>query len=165
MRACFVLHFFLGKELILDAPELFGKVYIILVRILKTLDLVPESIYLCGAVCAYILIAWFIVNKLAVFEYGNKKFLCGEVPDSLFLPGICRIKDLKITAVVYRFIIDGKLIGNSLARLLIIKPVELFKIRSGDLGHIFGYLDLRCDTAVVFNCGQLIDPAENGSRL
>ena len=53
------------KKLVLAAPQLFGEIHEVSLRILETLDLIPQSINLTDAVLADVLNIRAVVNALA----------------------------------------------------------------------------------------------------
>ena len=56
------------KKLVLAAPQFFGKIHEVGLRIFETLDLIPQGIDLTDAVLADVLNIRTVVNALAVLE-------------------------------------------------------------------------------------------------
>ena len=79
----------------LDVPELLREVNVVAVRILKALDLLPESVDLGSAILLYIRDVGCIVDALTRLEYRNEKLACGVVRDGLLLPGLDGIEELE----------------------------------------------------------------------
>ena len=143
----------------LDVPQLPGKIDVIIVRILKTQHLVPQSVYLLLAVAAYILERRLVVHQLAVFKYRHMEFPHREISECLFLPCEIRVEQGQRLGRVDSFVIHAELIRDSLA-VALVYPVELLEMRVGYLRNVLGYLDFRGYHAVFFHCGQLVNSAE-----
>ena len=77
----------------LDVPEVFRKVNVIAVRVLKTLDLIPEMINLIVTVGLDLFDVGQIIDTLAVFKYLRQDRFDLNVGKGLALPGVDGVEE------------------------------------------------------------------------
>ena len=82
-----------SQQVVLDVPQLLREVDIVVVRIFKSFDLVPQGIYLLFAVAANLLDVRQLINQLALAEDGLKHLLCRHIFQCALFPGCQRVKD------------------------------------------------------------------------
>ena len=80
------------EKIILDRPELFGKVDVIVMRIFKTKDLIPHSVDLCLAMISDLVEGRTLVDLLSANKDRILKLGSGIVFKGLSLPRVFRIK-------------------------------------------------------------------------
>ena len=109
----------LNDELVLDIPELLRKVNVVVVRILKSENLLPHAADLSYAARLDLIERGKLVYKLALIEHSDKKLLCGVICESLTLPRAVGIEQLDRLAVVNRFIVQANEVSLCLAGILV----------------------------------------------
>ena len=77
-------------------------------RVLKTLDLIPNSFYLSGAIIPDLLKLRRLINHLPLFHYLHQQPLGGKVSDRLTLPGVFGVKYLIGLCVVNFLVVIGE---------------------------------------------------------
>ena len=80
------------KKLVLAAPQLFGEIHEVGLRILETLDLIPQSINLTDAVLADVLNIRAVVNALAVLEQLYAQRTNRIIGNDTLFPGVDRME-------------------------------------------------------------------------
>ena len=154
------------EEIILDRPELFGEVNVIVVRILKTKDLIPHSLDLCLAMCLNLVERGALVNLLSTDEDRLLKLGRGVVFKGLSLPGMLGIKELERLCEIDLLVVYANKIRLGFAVFLAANSVYLLEMGRCDLTDVFTQLDLRHDGSVgLFNSAKLVYTAENGLAL
>lgn len=149
------------KKLVLTAPQLFGEIHEVGLRILETLDLIPQGIDLTDAVLADVLNIRAVVNALAVLEQLYAQRTNRIIGNDTLLPGVDRMEQYIRQRSVDLLIVHGEHVAERLAGLVVEQAVHLLEVRCGDLLDVLGNLDLRDDLAVfVLNGSQLVYAAE-----
>ena len=149
------------KKLVLAAPQLFGEIHEVGLRILETLDLIPQSINLTDAVLADVLNIRAVVNALAVLEQLYVQRTNRIIGNNTLLPGVDRMEQHIRQGSIDLLVVYGEHVAKCLAGLVVEQAVYLLEVRRGDLLDVLGNLDLRDDLAVfVLNGSQLIYAAE-----
>ena len=151
------------QQPVLDVPQLLRQIDVIGMRVVKTLDLVPECVDLLGAVFLNVVQLRQLVDQLAVFEDRHEQLLRRKVIDPLALPRRLRVENFQIAAVVDRLVVDAQIVRDGLAGVVAEETVDLFEVRVRDLAHVLADLDLGDDSPVLVLDGrQLVHAAEHG---
>ena len=82
------------QEIVLDVPELLGQINIVLMRILESLDRIPERIEFLGTVGAELLDRRAVIDEFAVIEDPYQELSCRIVFERLRLPCLDRIENV-----------------------------------------------------------------------
>jgi len=122
---------------LLDVPELFGKVDIVAVGVLESLDLVPEGFYLCKTVVADLGDVGSVVDLFTVLVDGNEKLLYGVIGELLCLPGFDGIEYLEGLCGVDDLVVHAEEVCACLAGFVVVDTVDLFEVGVGDLLGVF----------------------------
>ena len=106
-------------EIVLDIPELLGKVNVIVVRILESEYLLPHTADLSYAARLDLVERGKIVYELTVFKHFDQKLLCGVICEGLALPGAVGIEELDRLAVVNRLVVKADEVSLGLTGILV----------------------------------------------
>ena len=107
-------------------PELRREVNIVVVGILKSLDLIPESIKLLRAECSCFIGGFVFVYNLAARDDRLKQLLRGVVCEGLLFPGEVRVKEGEGSGEIYYLIGEGDKVRLRLSGLVVKNSVNLF---------------------------------------
>ena len=83
----------------LDIPKLLREVDIVVVRILKSRDLVPKGVYLLAAVALDLLDIPLLIDAFALAEEWLKQLAGGVIRQSFALPCEIGVKKLPLKSV------------------------------------------------------------------
>ena len=137
------------KHIVLERPELLGKVNVVVVRIAEAANLVPHTLDLLGTVLTDLGKRGERVDLLAVFKHLNEQLGCRIILKRLALPGRYGVKDLERLCIVDRLIVKADQVSLSLAGLATAESVDLLEVRCGDLAHVLADLYLGDDISLL----------------
>ena len=135
-------------------------------RILKSLDRIPERVDLLCAVILDIVDGRGFVDRLTVIEDLNKELSCLVILKCLGLPCLNGIEDLIGLTGRDLFACNEQDISHSLAGCLVVESYDLLIAGSRDLAGILGDLHLGDNiTVLILDCSDLINASEYGFCL
>ena len=132
----------------LDIPQLFRQVNIIIMRIFEAFYFVPEQFKLLCAILLNSVNVRAFINLFAVQENRNQQLPGSKIGKLFGFPCGVLVEDYQLLAVVDSFIVNAELVGNCLAALVVEKTVDLFEMRICNLADVLADLDFRDNRSV-----------------